>query len=163
MAIGLTSQITQRLAAVERWIRTHASWETSNSTCQVYVKGPQTLPTGASTVVTFAGEEYDPDDLHSTTVNTDRITVIVAGVYAMSGNGVWEANDTGTRRLDITVGGTSVAGQSVFMAAETLAASISVARQKELAVGDIVRLEGYQTSGGDLDLYPCTLEVTRVS
>jgi len=163
MAMSLTSQIATRLAAVEKWIRTHASWETSNSTCQVYVKGPQTLPTGASTVVTFAGEEYDPDDLHSTTVNTDRITVIVAGVYAMSGNGVWEANDTGTRRLDITVGGVSVAGQSVFMAAETLAASISVARQKELAVGDIVRLEGYQTSGGDLDIYPCTLEVTRVS
>jgi len=156
-------QIAQRLGAVERWIRKHQAFEASHSTCQVYIKGAQAVATGAPAVVLFDGDEYDPDDLHNTAVNNDRITVIVAGVYAMSGNGVFEANDEGERRLEITVNATSVAGQSVNMVDQTISAYISVARQKELAVGDIVRLAALQTSGGDLDLYPCTLEVTRIS
>jgi len=113
--------------------------------------------------VLFDGEEYDPDELHSLVGNTDRITIIVPGVYTLSAWGVWDVNDTGTERLRITVNNVAVAGQSVNTSVQTIALDISVSREHLMAAGDIVRLEAYQTSGGDLNLDTATLGVTRIS
>jgi len=143
--------------AVEDWAR-----EPHISTCQVSISSAQEIATGAPADVTFDTDDYDPDDLHSTVSNTDRITIVVPGVYIITGNTTWEAHDTGTRRIQITVGASAIAGQEGDAGGATITHDQSVAVQKRLAADDIVRLSAYQTSGGGLDLNTCTLEVTRI-
>jgi len=161
--MAIIDEIARRIGALEKWTREHAAFEPTNSTCQVYIKGAQAIATGVGQDVLFDGEEYDPDELHSLVGNTDRITIIVPGVYTLSAWGVWAVNDTGTERLRITVNNVAVAGQSVNTSVQTIELDISVSREHLMAAGDIVRLQAYQTSGGDLDLNTATLGVTRES
>ena len=161
--MSILTELAQRIGWLERWVTEHRAYEPTASTCQVYISTPQAIPTGTPTVVTFDSEAYDPDDLHSTVSNTGRITVKVAGVYTVSAWVVWDVHDTGTRRCRITVNGTDVAGQTVNMDGATIDVDACCSREVLLAVGDIVRLAAYQTSGGDLNLTTATFGVTRES
>ena len=99
--------------------------------------------------VEFDTETLDPDGLHSTTSDKDHVTIKVPGVYVIVGAGTWAASGVGTeRRLAISLNGTNFNIQSTAIACE----SIAVAAICKLAIGDIVRLAGWQDSGGSLVL-----------
>jgi len=161
--MAIIDELARRIGRLEKWAREHMAFEPTNSTCQVYIKGAQAIATGAPQDVLFDVEVYDPDDLHSLVANTDRITIIVPGVYVITAYASWEQHDTGTRRIRITVNAATVSGQEGDTGGATITHDQSASHQRLLAASDIVRLEAYQTSGGDLNLDACSLEVTRIS
>jgi len=163
----MSSQFFQALAGrlkrIERWIAQHEAYEPTNSTCKVdMVAGTVTIVNNTETAVLFDEDVYDPDDLHSTTTNTDRITVKVAGIYICSAYASWQANNSGHRRITIKIGATVLTGN--WAGGDPNEPTLQgCAHQAELAVGDIVRLYAYEDSGSDLSLNDATLAVTRIA
>jgi hypothetical protein len=161
--MSIQSVIIKRLAIVERWISQHTAKEPTNSTCQVYQTGGTfPLASAVTTTITFDTDEYDPDDLHSVLANTDRITILVPGVYVLSANGRFDKGAGTWRVVYITVNAADVISQSIT---NTVAfdARLSATGQKRLAAGDIVRMQAYQNSGGQININDPILAATRIA
>lgn len=62
--------------------------------------------------VVFQVEDYDDENLHSTSSNTDRITFARPGRYRVSGTAMWTGGITanGVRGVHLCIGGTQVPG-----------------------------------------------------
>jgi hypothetical protein len=155
--------MAKHIAALEAWKRQHEAFEPTNSTCQVYQTGGTfPIPDSAVTIITFDTDEYDPDDLHSTVANTDRITVLVPGVYVLSANGYFDDAAGDWRIIYITVNAAIVSSQSITSKVGFFA-RLSTTRQIRLAAADVVRMQAYQNSGGQININDPTLEVTRIA
>lgn len=114
----------------------------------------QTLSTATWTAITFDVEDADsPVGQHSTASNTDRYTALYTGLYAASGGVSFAGNATERRGARWTLNGTVINGSSSLIYAGGAnpivvpAQGITVA----LTAADILRLEGYQQSGGNLN------------
>lgn len=113
---------------------------------------------GTGQAVLFNSEDYDTDSLHSTSVNTSRMTVVHAGEYQVVGGAEWAAQATaaGIRQLMIVKNATTTLKKTKLKLStttwdgEAVAQTISVVCT--LAAGDYVELWAYQTSGGALNL-----------
>ena len=111
----------------------------------------QTLTTATVTPIDWDSQDYDTDDYWEGVTNPERFTVPTAGKYRVSAVITWGANSTGRRHLRFHVNGveqTTLATDPVGSAAYGMAASETF----DLAAGDYVTVEAYQTSGGNLDL-----------
>lgn len=53
-------------------------------TCRVYHNTTQSIAHNTAQAVVFNSKRWDTDTMHSTSVNTNRITLTTAGVYAVS-------------------------------------------------------------------------------
>lgn len=110
----------------------------------------QSIPNNANTALTFAAEDFDHGDLHSTSSNTSRLTAPLAGLWVVGATAEYGNNGTGRRGLYLRVNGTTtIAGQ--LQAACTFAA-VSVVSVYRLAASDYVEALAYQDSGGALSL-----------
>lgn len=101
--------------------------------------------------VTFDSERRDTLGMHSTSLNTSRITFALGGWYLITGHARFAANSTGIRVLSVRLGG------STFLASHTCSAPsatqdeyISVACLYYFAATNYVELAAYQNSGGTL-------------
>lgn len=118
--------------------------------CRVYASGNQSIGNATFTAVTFNSERFDTDGMHSTSVNTARVTAATAGIYQITGHLVF-ASGSGTRNARIRLNGvTSIAEQETPVTTATRA--VTVTCLYELAVGDYVELLAYQDSGGALNI-----------
>lgn len=117
-----------------------------------YASTAQTLTTGSGDVaITLDTEDYDSDNGHSTTVNTSRYTIQVAGTYLLLGTLAFATNATGNRKAGININGVNARGGTVQgpgFAGNSWCACVGVSQA--LNVGDYVELVGWQTSGGNL-------------
>lgn len=106
------------------------------------------------TAVTMPEEEWDNDGMHSTSVNTDRITAATAGRYLAGGWGYWLSSSVGTRFWAISHSG----GGGDFGLCETSdPASGTDCQQtaagiKVLSVGQFASTTAFQNSGGSLNI-----------
>jgi len=114
----------------------------------------QVVATATFTVMTFDSESYDVGNLHSTSVNTGRLTVPAggAGVYIVMGNWGWATSAAGTQRQAF------IQNQAAAILASSFALPTAATRIihplftiASLAVGDYVYLNGYQDTGGNLN------------
>lgn len=118
------------------------------------------LNDNAVTAITLTGtEDYDVGAYHDTGTNPDRMTVptghgglfcITAGITFDESTSAGTPN-TGDRGLEITINGTaqrSIRVPAVGSGDTQLAAALDW----NLAAGDIVRVTGFQDSGGAMDL-----------
>lgn len=119
---------------------------------RVYNSADIALTTGAATALTFNSERYDVGLLHSTSVNTGRITILVAGVYDIGGCIRFESNATGVRDLYVRLNGTTTLVADRRNAVNGEETIISVNGAYALAAGDYVELIARQTSGGNLNV-----------
>lgn len=120
----------------------------------VYNDANISIPTGAWTTLTFNSERRDDADFHSTTSNTDRLTVPSGhdGWYMISSHARFAANSSGdARSLDLTVNGTYI-GISGILTPSGNYAELSIATVYYLSAGDIVRTQVWQNSGGNLNV-----------
>lgn len=153
------STIVKRLRALEQW--RESILEPTNSCCLLAQKSAQSIPNRATTAILWKTEERDLDGLHDG-VNTDRITILVPGVYVVSGHVYYApAARGGQRTLLIYDGATPIAGHTHN--AETAAGYISVATQYTCAAADILRLYFYQDSGGALNVQLGRFQATRIA
>ena len=118
--------------------------------CRLTKSGNQTIGAGATAAITFDGEAFDTDALHSTVSNTSRITVPTGqnGKWMVGGTHVWNSVPTdwitylrvnGTTAID---GGPR--GTNVLTAA-------SVSALLVLADGDYVELVTLNNGAGSAD------------
>jgi len=118
-----------------------------------YASSAQSLATGTTDIpLTLDTEDYDSDNGHSTTTNTSRYTVQVAGTYVIMGTAAIATSATGNRKLGINVNGVNARGgvvQSPGFASNSWCAVVCTTQA--LVVGDYVELVAWQTSGGSLN------------
>jgi hypothetical protein len=114
----------------------------------------QTISNNTYTLVTFNAETYDTDGFHSTSVNTERMTIPagLAGYYQVTANVGFNTNTTGRRLLQIKKNGSAIAVGEASSATTDNYPAFNTSIIVNLTVGDYVDLEVYQTSGGSLDV-----------
>lgn len=120
-----------------------------------------TTPTTAGTsgtaqLILWDTEQYDTDSMHSTSVNTSRITIATSGMYDIKTSLYWVANATGYRQIEIrkNSGGSAAGGTQIaqFRAATSPTSSAWVGGDVDepLVAGDYLECFATQTSGGSL-------------
>src|SRR3990167_3110534 len=113
----------------------------------------ESIGDSTNTDLTFNGENYDTDTMHSTTTNTNRLTINTTGKYLFIGNVDWDASATGYRELRILVNGTTIIGSNGVPGSATAAANRqTVVAEYTMAATDYVTLNVRQTSGGALNV-----------
>ena len=154
--------IVKRLHSLELW--RDSLLEPTNSTCILRSDTGQTFGDGVAAAVTFGvGTEIrDLDGLHSTALNTERITAVVAGVYVITGDVMWEGNGAGDRELALYQNGPITLDLHSHVPADTLC-GMNVCAHAHLAVGDYIWMAATQTSSGDLDVLYARLGATRIA
>ena len=122
--------------------------------CSLTRTGAQTLTTATITNITFGNEDFDTDGFHSTSSNTDRITIPSGkdGKYLVTFTIVYAPNSTGLRGGFIGKNGsTTYYPVALPTTSATWRASGSIILN--LVATDYITLQGYQDSGGNLDVF----------
>lgn len=127
--------------------------------------------------VTFDTEEVDIGTMHSTSADTHKFTIPtgMGGFYLIDAKIGWPANTTGDRLAAITK---NAIGSGFLVINPTLGSAIAsgtgtgaqtVSWAGELAAGDWIALNAYQSSGGALIIggdggsyYTCRLSIVRL-
>lgn len=77
--------------------------------CLVNMAAAQSIPNGVITTFNFDTEVFDTDNMHSTTVNNNRITFNKTGTYIVGGRAIWAASAVNVQRyIEIRTNGTTV-------------------------------------------------------
>lgn len=114
----------------------------------------QSVPSATWTALTLDAEQLDSYNGHSTSSNTSRYVVQVAGWYTVCGVYATAANATGFRAARIQVNGSPVLGAATYAPSASGTVEMGVVtptRSIQLAVSDYVEVAGYQSSGGALN------------
>lgn len=115
-----------------------------------YHTSNQDIANGVWLHVALPSERYDTDSMHLTSGATDNLTAKTAGVYQINGGVEVAANAGGTGRFcRIIVGSKSIAETGQFTNA-SFSIRLLVGAQYKLAVNDVVHMEAWQDSGGNL-------------
>ena len=120
----------------------------------------------SSKVVTMPSESLDTDGLHSTSTNTDRLTIPSGGdgIY-LAGYGIeWEANSSGDRRAYLRINNTTVMSDSDqrVRAASSATTGLSTTGLWVAAAGDFVNLFQFQNSGSSIDIENASIWAVRL-
>ncbi len=137
--------------------------EILNTANVAYLLNPPTFVGTASTVqlipntnwssIAIDTTQYDNYGGHSNVTNNSRYVCQVPGWYSVCGIAVWNTNGTGARASRTTVNGSPIAGATSFTAALS-ANNVGVptpVRDVFLNVNDYVEVQGWQSSGGNLN------------
>lgn len=160
---NVLSEMARRISRIERWMETQEAREPSNSSCIVSRAAAQTIAHNTVTAIEFPTEEQDTEDLHSTTVNTSRITIKVPGVYLVTGGLRIAANATGRRILRVLLNGETVAPAHEHPASNEINRISVIVVAVCATAGDYLEMAFQQTSGGNLDIDIARFAATRIA
>lgn len=115
------------------------------------------------TVIGFDSEDYDNGGLHSTSVNTSRITIPTGGdgYYCCFGAATFEPNGTGGRATILAKNGAAVGAQCTTGAVASLHNCPFITKIIHLAAADYIEIIAYQDSGGNLNVGNASLRNTQ--
>jgi hypothetical protein len=117
----------------------------------------QSIPNATVTAMLWDVENYDTNTFHSTSTNTDRITIPSgqSGYYSITFNVNWAPNSTGFRNATIRVNNDSATiGAVVYIQPYNIAStenSMEMTTVFYLNAADYVTINVYQDSGGNLN------------
>jgi len=124
--------------------------------CRVYKAATQSINNNTVTTLTFDSERFDTDSMHESVTNPTRITIPLAGVYAVTVYGDFAPNATGSRILYVYLNGAGSAMVGGIRAQNAVAQagvdtydSFAMPPTK-FAAGDYIEAKCYQNSGGAL-------------
>ena len=122
--------------------------------CRVYHSVNQSLTNITVTKLAFDTDRYDVYGFHDTATNNTRITIPagLGGMYHIAGMASFAAHATGERLLRIILNNATLIGRVLHDAAPTNATEIQVYSAWWLIAGDYVELQGYQDTGGALNV-----------
>jgi hypothetical protein len=119
---------------------------------KVYNNANISISNTTLTAVTFNSEFFDTDNMHSTSVNTGRLTVASPGKYWFQGSAEFAANATGIRGLEIRLNGATTVSKVYQNATSTGTTNQNVSVMHDMAVNDYMELLVYQSSTASLNL-----------
>lgn len=144
--IRTINELQRRVGQLERV-------ERSPVTARVYNSANISVANAIYATLTFDSERNDTADMHSTSVNTERLTVAVGGLYIIGANAVFDVNGTGSRGIRIRLNGSDVIAEMfVDAVSATYATSVSVSTAYKLSANDYVEMRVFQSSGGALNV-----------
>lgn len=121
--------------------------------CRVYNNANISHTTsGTQQALTFNSERYDTDTMHSTAVNTGRITFTTAGTYAVFANIEFASNATGYRSLEFRINGATFIASNVAQTNATQVTRMALYTEYVFSAGDYVECIANQSSGGALNI-----------
>ncbi len=121
------------------------------SRCTVGLSASPTIANDTWTTLSFGTDVSDLGAMHDTGSNTDQILARRAGPYRVHATANFVGNGTGQRGIRITLNGTAVTGASVLQQTNSATEhQMQSSWTLELAAGDIIRAQVYQSSGGNL-------------
>ena len=154
LAVGTNGQVL----TADSTASTGLKWATPTTIpfigARAWKSAAQSISNVTGTAVTFNNEDFDTNSFHSTSVNTDRMTIPtgLGGKYLVIGTFDWAANATGQRVGYIYLNGGLRYAVSVNNMGATVGPSTQVSGIVEAAAGDYLQLQCYQDSGGALNL-----------
>lgn len=155
LGIGTTGQVLTVSGGVPAW----ANASTGFVGCRITqgTGGTQSIANNTGVDLTFDSETFDTDAFHSTSTNTNRITIPAgkAGKYAINAHVEWINNATGTRNIYIFKNNTSTIASTIEKS-QPNDFDMEINTTADLAVGDYITLQVYQTSGSSVDVYKRT-------
>ena len=151
---GGTPVSAARLGVIEEGIL-----DVSQAPCvRAFHSVAQTSTTGVFLAVALDSERVDQaggaaSNMHDNATNNSRLTCRYAGVYQITGMIQFVANANGVRLAQIVLNGTTTIGRTEqWNTGGGDATAVMVTSLWPLAVNDYVQLNGYQNSGGNLDI-----------
>ena len=153
LAVGSNDQIL----VADSTASTGLKWATASGStlvgCRITNSVGVSIANATVTALTFNTETYDTDAFHSTSTNTDRITIPTgkAGYYLINYQINYGASATGFRNCGIRInGGTGIDAVAYIKGFSDDENSLPQTTVYYLNVGDYVTLHTYQNSGGSL-------------
>lgn len=122
-----------------------------NISCRVYKSASQSIPNNTTTAVTFDLESFDNGGLHSTVANTERITIVKAGIYIFIAQVEWASNVYENRKIRIRKNGSNIASVDID-APDATAPVMQISIIDSAAVADYYDVTVYQNSGVALNV-----------
>lgn len=122
--------------------------------CRVYKDTTTACGDAALVGLTFNQERYDTDSMHSTSIDSGRITFNSAGVYHVGAHIEWAANSTGRRLIGLRLNGSTFICQASQNGVTTVAATTvqSIGTDYKFSASDYVEVMVLQNSGGSLNV-----------
>lgn len=122
--------------------------------CRVFNSANISITTsGVSQTLTYDSERYDTDSMHSTSVNTGRITFNTAGIYTVTSQIIFFNNSVGERYIAIVLNGTTTIVRNQFAANGTGGPwRMQASTTYKFSVSDYIETSVFQTSGGALNI-----------
>lgn len=142
-------------------MRDNIAWlATDSPAARAYNNAALTITTGTDTVLTLNSERFDNASVHSTSVNTGRMTIPSGGggKYLALAQIAW-ANDTGgdERLLQIIINASSTLGQDMRGASATNGyAKQSITVTWAMSAADYVTMNAEHNKGSDLQIQSAT-------
>lgn len=154
LAVGTNGQVL----TADSTTSTGLKWATTSSTptfvgCSLYNNADTSVNNTTYTTLNFNSELFDTNGFHSTSSNTDRITIPTgyAGYYEIHLILTYYSNSSGYRGALLDVNGSGIGGSFTANAGNITSTEWRMIRY--LNVGDYVQTKAYQNSGGALSLY----------
>jgi hypothetical protein len=118
----------------------------------VYKSAAQSIANDTLTTVTWNSEDFDTNDFHSTSTNTGRFTIPVAGKYLINAMIGWDTTaNTNTKTVTMRKNGADLF-KSNGLGSNKDYQSQSLQYIASAAVNDYFEILVYQTSGGSLNI-----------
>ena len=154
---------TETAAIFNTYLRDNMKWLSTDAPCVLAYNNANISHSVSATyrAVTLNSERFDNATLHSTSSNTERITIPSGsdGKYIFGGEIGWASNATGIRVVVIALNGiaTFLVGQyTIALTANAFGHSCS--SMYSLAAADYINMCGFQNSGGALNMTVATNE-----
>ncbi len=113
--------------------------------------------------IPHAGSEYwDQGGCHDPSSNSDKFYAPYDGFYLMTTSIFFASNATGVRAVRIYTGTSLTIGYSLIGAANGMFTVVNVAGIAKLTSGQYLMAQGYQTSGGNLNLDAAYTQFARI-
>lgn len=156
MAYSSPASVSAGTVAPATWgnsVKAAADYLANPPSCRVYNSADISLPNGTFTVITFNQERHDTASMHSTSVNTSRITIPDAGLYLITGHLAFASNATGIRAARIQMNGVTVLAAHMNLGTTSASAEseISISTVYKFAAAAYIELYAFQNSGGALN------------
>lgn len=141
------------------YLRDNMKWlSTDKPMARVYNSANISIANVTNTSLTLDSERFDNASIHSTSSNTERLTVPSGGggKYLIGATAQFAANATGFRQWKLELNGTGATGTDICFTTEpTNSASVISdgvpVTLYSLAAADYVALTVFQNSGGNLN------------
>jgi hypothetical protein len=154
LAVGSANQVL----TVDSSTTTGLKWAAASSGfkgCLVYKSSATTLSNTTSAVLTYDSEAFDTDAFHSTSSNTDRITIPsgLGGKYLFFAFAGFASNATGYRNLlFIKNNDVDYFADNYVTAVNGTRTTVYCSTVLDLVATDYIRVSAYQNSGGNLNV-----------
>lgn len=131
-------------------LRDNDEWFAEPPSCRVYHSTTQNLSASTFTALNANSEQWDSASMHSTSSQTSRITVPVAGKYLFTCRIEFESNATNTRLGRFIVNGATTEVFGAVPAMTGVGVRLAGSTVQTLSASGYVEVQAWQNSGGTI-------------